>query len=199
MKKRVPIIVFAALCLPLPFLAFQFWHGDLGADPISKLLNDFGYIAFVLLAATLACTPLNTLFQLKWPLLLRKMIGDFCFFYASLHLLTYVIFDQGFDFPGIGKDVLKHKFIFLGMATWLLMLPLAVTSTNGWQKRLGFRNWKRLHRVVYVCGGLASFHFILRFKTPRAETLAWAATIAALLLIRLTRVLRRGSRVVDST
>jgi sulfoxide reductase heme-binding subunit YedZ len=198
MRKRLVPLAFVACCLPLPYLGFQFWRGDLGADPISKLLNDFGYTAFVLLAATLACTPAQLVFKLKWPILLRKLLGDFCFFYASLHLLTYVIFDQGFALDDIVKDVLKHKFIFLGMATWLLMLPLAVTSTQGWQKRLGFRKWKRLHRVVYLCGGLASVHFLLRFKTPRLETLAWMAAVAVLLLVRLVDFLRKRGRVIHS-
>jgi sulfoxide reductase heme-binding subunit YedZ len=87
--------------------------------------------------------------------------------------------------------MLKHKFLFLGFTAWLLMLPLAVTSTQGWQKRLGFRRWKRLHRVVYLCGGLASFHFLLRFKTPRFETVAWMAALGVLLLARVFEVFRR--------
>src|SRR5207302_9167878 len=109
---------------------------------------------------------------------------------------AYVVIDQGLDFRGIAKDVLKHKFIFLGMATWLLLLPLAITSTEGWKKRLGFRRWKRLHRVVYLAGGLAAFHFFLRFKTPRIETIVWMAVVAALLLVRLVRVARL--RMVES-
>jgi sulfoxide reductase heme-binding subunit YedZ len=200
MKKRLVPLAFAACCLPAAWFGLQFARGALGADPIAALLNDLGYTAFVLLVATLACTPLQIVAKLKWPLLLRKLLGDFCFFYASLHLLTYVVFDQGFNLDDIVKDVLKHKFIFLGMATWLLMLPLAVTSTKGWQKRLGFRRWKRLHRVVYLCGGLISFHFLLRFKTPRFETLAWMAVVAILLLVRVVETLRRRSaRMVQSS
>src|SRR5262249_59183091 len=118
-------------------------------------------------------------------------LGDFCFFYACLHLLTYLVIDQGLDLHGIVKDVLKNKFIFFGMATWLILLPLAVTSTEGWKKRLGFRRWKRLHRLVYFAGGLASFHFLLRFKTPPIETLAWMVGIAVLLLIRVIETARR--------
>src|SRR5206468_12625853 len=129
---------------------------------------------------------------------LRKLLGDFCFFYASLHLLTYAILDQGFSLGDIVKDVLKHKFIFLGIATWILLLPLAITSTQGWQKRPGFRRWKRLHRLVYLAGGLASFHFLLRFKTPRLETLAWMGVIGALLLVRAVEAARRRARVVES-
>jgi methionine sulfoxide reductase heme-binding subunit len=199
MKTRLVPIAFALCCTPALWIAAQFFRGELGRDPIAAILNDLGYVAFVLLASTLACTPLHIVAKLKWPLLVRKLLGDFCFFYATLHLLTYTVFDQGLNFSDIAKDVLKHKFIFLGMATWLLMLPLAITSTHGWQKRLGFRRWKRLHRVVYLCGGLAAVHFFLRFKTPRLETIAWLAVIAMLLLVRVLDVVRRRqARMVHS-
>jgi sulfoxide reductase heme-binding subunit YedZ len=191
LRKNLVRLAFAACCLPAAWLALQFKRDNLGANPIDALINDLGYIAFVLLMLTLSCTPLQIFFKLKWPLLLRKLLGDFCFFYASVHLLTYVIFDQGLVFADIVKDMLKHKFLFLGFTAWLLMLPLAVTSTQGWQKRLGFRRWKRLHRVVYLCGGLASFHFLLRFKTPRFETVAWMAALGVLLLARVFEVFRR--------
>jgi len=167
-------------------------------NPVEALLNDLGYTAFTLLALTLACTPAQQLLGWNWPVRIRKLLGDFCFFYASLHLLTYVAIDQGLDFRGIAADLLKHRFIFLGMATWLLLLPLAVTSTQGWQRRLGYRRWKRLHRIVYLAGGLASFHFLLRFKTPRLETLAWMTAIAALLAIRAVEAARRRARMVQS-
>ena len=198
MKKALLPVAFAACCLPLVWLAWQFVTGGLGANPIEALLNDLGYFAFVLLALTLACTPLQILLGWNWPIRIRKLLGDFCFFYACLHMLTYTVLDQGFDFRGIATDVLKNKFIFLGMATWLLLLPLAVTSTQGWQRRLGFRRWKRLHRVVYLAGGLASFHFLLRFKTPKVETLAWMGVICVLLLVRMVEAVRRRWRVVQS-
>ncbi|HEY2030113.1 MAG TPA: protein-methionine-sulfoxide reductase heme-binding subunit MsrQ [Myxococcales bacterium] len=199
MKKRLVPLAFAAACLPLVWLVVQYLRGGLGRNPIDEGINDLGYIAFVFLAMTLACTPLQIVFKLKWPILLRKLLGDFCFFYACLHLSTYVVLDQGLSLPDLVQDVLKHKFIFLGMAAWLLMLPLAVTSTSGWQKRLGFRRWKRLHRVVYLCGGLAALHFFLRFKTPRPETVVWACVIALLLAVRVVEVVRRQRvRMLDS-
>ncbi len=182
--------------MPALWLLVQFLTVGLGANPIEELLNGLGYIALVLLVLTLACTPAQIAFGWKWPLRLRKLLGDFCFTYASLHLLTYAGLDQGFSLADIVKDVLKHKFIFFGMSTWLLLLPLAVTSTQGWQKRLGFRRWKRLHRIVYLAGGLASFHFLLRFKTPRLETLLWMSVIALLLLMRAVEAARR--RVLES-
>jgi sulfoxide reductase heme-binding subunit YedZ len=189
---------FAICSAPLPWLAFQLLTRGLGANPVEALLDDLGYVAFVLLALTLACTPAQLLLGWSWPLRIRKLLGDFCFFYACLHMLTYTVIDQGFDLRGIAADVLKHKFIFLGMATWLLLLPLAVTSTQGWQRRLGFRRWKRLHRLVYLAGGLASFHFLLRFKTPRLETLAWMSAVAALLLVRAVVAVRRRAGMVQS-
>ncbi len=198
MRKALVPAAFAACCVPLLWLALQLAIGGLGANPVEALLNDLGYTAFTLLALTLACTPAQQLLGWNWPVRIRKLLGDFCFFYASLHLLTYVAIDQGLDFRGIAADLLKHRFIFLGMATWLLLLPLAVTSTQGWQRRLGYRRWKRLHRIVYLAGGLASFHFLLRFKTPRLETLAWMTAIAALLAIRAVEAARRRARMVQS-
>jgi sulfoxide reductase heme-binding subunit YedZ len=198
LKKVVVPAAFAACCLPLLWLAVELAIGGLGPNPIEELLNDLGYTAFVLLALTLACTPAQLLLGWSWPIRIRKLLGDFCFFYACLHLSTYVVLDQGLDFGGIVTDVLKHKFIFLGMATWLLLLPLAITSTQGWQRRLGFRRWKRLHRVVYLAGGLASFHFLLRFKTPKLETIAWMAVMAALLLVRVVEAARRRARMIQS-
>jgi sulfoxide reductase heme-binding subunit YedZ len=195
-RPNVVAMAFAACCVPALVIAIQAITTGFGADPIAVVLNDLGYIAFVLLALTLACTPAQIVFGWKWPIRIRKLLGDFCFVYACLHMLTYLAVDQGLDFPGIVKDVLKHKFIMLGMTTWLLLLPLAVTSTQGWQKRLGFRRWKRLHRLVYLAGGLASFHFLLRFKTPRIEPLLWMAAIAVLLLVRVVETARR--RVVQS-
>lgn len=189
-------LAFAACCVPALWLLVQFFTVGFGADPIAELLNDLGYIAFVLLVLTLACTPLRIVLGWSWPIRLRKLLGDFCFFYASLHLLTYVGLDQNFSLGDVARDVLKHKFILLGMSTWLLLLPLAITSTQGWQKRLGFRRWKRLHRLVYLAGGLASFHFLLRFKTPRIETLLWICVMAALLLVRIVEATRR--RMIES-
>lgn len=196
MKKWLVPLAFAAACGPAAFLAAQYFRGGLGANPVEALLNDLGYTAFVFLALTLACTPAQIVLGWKWPLRLRKLLGDFCFFYASLHLLTYLVLDQGLAIADIVKDVRKHKFILLGMTTWVLLLPLAVTSTGGWQKRLGFRRWKRLHRLVYLAGGLASVHFFLRFKTPRLETILWMSLVALLLLVRAVETARR--RMVQS-
>jgi sulfoxide reductase heme-binding subunit YedZ len=145
----------------------------------------------VLLLLCLACTPAQLVFKLKWPLLLRKLFGDFAFFYACLHLSTYVGVDQFFDWAEIGKDVAKRRFITVGMATWLVLLPLAVTSTRGWQRRLGFRRWKRLHRLVYLAGLGAVVHFLWRFKTAVGQPLLFCAALALLFAVRIFFALRR--------
>ena len=191
--------VFVGALAPLGAILLRGSRGELGANPIAQALNQLGLVALIFLVAALACTPLKTFFGWTWPIRLRRMLGLFGFFYGLLHVSTYTVLDQGFDFGAIAKDVLKHKFIFLGMGTWLLLLPLAITSTQGWQRRLGFRRWKRLHRLVYLAGGLASFHFLLRFKTPRFETLAWMGVIGALLLVRAVEAARRRARVVESS
>jgi sulfoxide reductase heme-binding subunit YedZ len=138
----------------------------------------------------LACTPAQILFKINWPIRLRRLLGDFCFFYACLHLLTYSVVDQGLDFGEIGKDIIKRPFITVGMTTFVLLLPLAVTSTQGWQRRLGFRRWKRLHRLVYLAGVLACVHFLWRFKTALREPLIWSGVVALLLGIRIISRLR---------
>jgi sulfoxide reductase heme-binding subunit YedZ len=188
-KWLVPA-AFAACLLPLAWLGVRFLRDDLGANPIAEVLNRLGLYAFVLLVLTLACTPAQILFKINWPIRIRKLLGDFCFFYACLHLLTYSGLDQGLDFREIGKDIVKRPFITVGMATWVLLLPLAVTSTQGWQKRLGFRNWKRLHRLVYLAGGLACVHFLWRFKTAMLDPLMWTGVVAFLLLVRIVRVVQ---------
>ena len=188
-KSLVPA-AFAACLLPLAWLGVRFLRDDLGANPISEVLNRLGLYAFVLLVLTLACTPAQILFKINWPVRIRKLLGDFCFFFACLHLLTYSGLDQGLDFGEIGKDIVKRPFITVGMATWVLLLPLAITSTQGWQKRLGFRNWKRLHRLVYLAGGLACVHFLWRFKTAMSEPLMWTGVVAFLLLVRIVRVVQ---------
>jgi sulfoxide reductase heme-binding subunit YedZ len=144
-----------------------------------------------MLLLCLACTPAQLVFKQKWPLLLRKLFGNFAFFYACVHLATYVGVDQFFDWAEIGKDVAKRRFITIGMATWLVLLPLAVTSTRGWQRRLGFRNWKRLHRLVYLAGVGALVHFLWRFKTAVREPLLFGAALAVLFAVRIVFVLRR--------
>lgn len=190
-RKALVPAAFVACLLPLAWLGSRWLRGGLGANPIAELENRLGFYALVMLLLSLACTPLQLVFRWKWPLLLRKLFGNYAFFYACLHLSTYVGLDQFFDWADIGRDLVKRKFITVGMATWLLLLPLAVTSTQGWQRRLTFRRWKRLHRLAYLAGVGALVHFIWRFKTLTPETSVYAAILAALLGARVVHWLRQ--------
>jgi len=184
-------LVFLGAASPLLWLASRAVRGALGPDPVAEILNRLGLYALVLLLCSLACTPLQLVLGWKWPLRVRRMLGLFAFFYASLHLTTYVAVDQGLDVASIGKDIVKRRFVTVGFAAWCCLFPLAVTSTQGWVKRLGFRRWKALHRLAYLAAVLAIFHFVWRFKTALLEPLIAGATLFVLLAIRL--IARRSS------
>ena len=182
--------VFAGALVPLAAIVMRGAQGRLGANPIAQALNQLGLGALIFLVMALACTPLKTLFGWTWPIRLRRMLGLFGFFYALLHVLTYSGLDQGLDWAEIWKDVTKRKFIFVGFAAFMLLIPLAATSTAGAVKRLGFARWKLLHRLAYVAPALGAIHFFLRVKKDVREPLAYAAVLGALLLIRLGVYLR---------
>jgi sulfoxide reductase heme-binding subunit YedZ len=184
-----PGVVVGAL-VPLAAIVVRGVRGELGANPIAQALNQLGLVALVLLVAALGCTPLKTLVGWSWPLRIRRLLGLLAFFYAALHLATYTGLDQVFAWAAIWKDVTKRKFIFVGFAAFVLLIPLAFTSTNGAVKRLGFARWKRLHRLAYVAPALGVLHFFWRVKKDASEPLAYGAVVACLLAIRLVALLR---------
>ena len=186
--------VFVGSLVPLAAILAAAGRGTLGADPIAQVLNELGLLALVFLVAALVCTPMKTLLGWTWPIRLRRMLGLFAFFYASLHLLTYAALDQGLDWSAIWDDVTKRKFIFVGFATFVLLVPLAVTSTNASVRRLGYARWKQLHRLAYVAPILAVVHFVWRVKKDVREPVAYAIVLAALLLVRLAGQLGAGGR-----
>ena len=171
--------------VPLGVIAWRGVHGDLGADPIAEILNNLGLVALVLLVASLACTPARALAGWAWPIRIRRLLGLLAFAYACLHVVTYAAVDQEGNVRAIVADVLKRRFIFVGAATFLLLVPLALTSTAGWVRRLGFRRWKRLHRLAYVAGGLGIVHFVWRVKADLAEPLVYGLVVLVLLAARL--------------
>jgi sulfoxide reductase heme-binding subunit YedZ len=177
--------LFVGSLTPLVVLIVHGVSGELGANPIGEALNQLGLLALIFVVAALACTPLKTFFGWTWPLRVRRMIGVFGFFYAALHMSTYVGLDQVFDWAAIYADVTKRKFIFVGFAAFVLLIPLAVTSTNAAVKRLGFVRWKRLHRLAYVAPVLAVIHFTWRVKKDVREPMIYAAVLATLLLVRV--------------
>jgi sulfoxide reductase heme-binding subunit YedZ len=148
-------------------------------------LNQLGLIALVFLVAALGCTPLKAMFGWTWPMRIRRMLGLFAFFYALLHVITYTVLDQGLDWRAIVDDIVKRKFIFFGFSTFVLLIPLAATSTNSALRRLGYVRWKQLHRLAYLAPALAVLHFIWRVKLDVREPVAYGLVLAALLSVRL--------------
>lgn len=179
-------LVFVA-CLG-PFLqlvagAFEQVYGansPLGANPVERVTHETGLSTLVLLLVTLSITPLRKITGLHWLIQYRRMIGLFAFFYGCLHLMTYLVLDQSFNLAAMAHDVTKRPFIFAGTTSFLLMVPLAVTSTQGWIRRLGKR-WQKLHRLVYFSAAAGAFHFIWLVKKDIREPLFYASILAALL------------------
>ena len=169
-------------------------NGDLGANPIAEAMNRLGFWTLTLLLATLAPTPIQIVTGWKWPLRLRRMLGLETFLYVCLHFAVYLGVDQFFDLRAIGKDIVQRKFITVGFAAFLLLIPLAITSTDGMVRRLGFARWKRLHRVIYLAAVLGVIHFVWRVKSDLRQPLIFAAVLALLLTIRATRAALPKSR-----
>lgn len=187
--------VFLGGLVPLAYLALRARMGELGANPIAQVENELGMTALVFLVAVLACTPAKRLLGWTWQMRIRRQLGLFTFFYASLHFLTYLTLDQFFDWGSIVADIAERPFITVGVLALLLMVPMAITSTNGWVRRLGYQRWLRLHQVVYLVGGLAALHFIWRVKIDLNQPLTYAAIVGALLAVRLAFWVRK--RAVD--
>ena len=181
-----------ALCLvPLARLVYGGFANSLGANPIETITRSTGWWTLFLLMVTLAVTPLRRWSGANWLLRLRRMFGLFAFFYASVHFMTFVWFDHWFEVAEILKDVVKRPFVTVGFAAYLLLLPLAATSTNGMVRRLG-RNWQRLHRLIYVIATLGVVHFWWLVKRDVTEPLLFALVLAVLLGVRLFRRAREA-------
>jgi sulfoxide reductase heme-binding subunit YedZ len=175
----------AAGLAPLAKLGIDAATGGLGANPIAEALNRLGFWTLVFLTLALAASPAHDWLGLSWPVRLRRTLGLLAFGYASLHLATYAGVDQFFDWGAILADVTKRKFIAVGFATFLLLAPLAITSTDAWVRRLGFRRWKALHRLVYAAALGGVLHFVWRVKVDLREPLWFAGALAFLVLLRL--------------
>jgi sulfoxide reductase heme-binding subunit YedZ len=183
--RLLKVATFAAASLPLAKIVADGLLGRLGANPIEAVLNRLGFWTLTLLTASLAATPAHDLLGLSWPVRLRRMLGLFAFSYATLHLCWYVGVDQFFDLDVLARDVAKRKFMAVGFAAWLLLVPLAVTSTDAWVRRLGFARWKRLHRLVYVAALLGVVHFVWRVKADLRRPAIFLVVLGALLAARL--------------
>ena len=176
---------------PIVWLLYRFWTGTLGANPISFVTNTLGDWTLRILLASVAMTPLRTLFGLSWPATLRRLLGLFAFFYALLHFSVWFVLDHFFDWPEMGTDILKRPYITVGMTALIILVPLAVTSTSGMIRRLGGANWRRLHRLVYASAAAAILHFLWLAKVGRTDQYVYAAILAVLLGVRVVGAARR--------
>jgi sulfoxide reductase heme-binding subunit YedZ len=181
-----PLVVLLAL-LPLVLLVLAALHNTLGPDPVSRLEKHTGIWALRLLLLTLAITPLRRLTGWNWLIRYRRMLGLFAFFYASVHLTVYLVIDLGGFWSQIFTEIAKKPYITVGFAAWMLLIPLALTSTRGMMRRLG-RRWGQLHKLVYLIGMLAILHYLWQVKFGQTiavrQPVVYAAILAVLLLAR---------------
>jgi len=185
------IVVFINALVPLLLLAIDASRGWLGANPIEFFLRTTGVLTLLFLFVTLSITPLRKLFGWNQLIKFRRMLGLFAFFYGCVHLTTYSVFDKSINLPAIAADVLQRPFIAVGMIAFLMLIPLAITSTNKMIKRLGGKNWALLHRLTYLAAVLGVIHFWMIVKSDIFYPAIFAVSVAVVLLIRLVPNRRR--------
>lgn len=200
MIRLIKILVFITCLVPLGILAWKFfgphptdmstWGVGLGANPIEALEHGFGDWTLRFLLITLAITPLRQLLRVPSLIKFRRMLGLFAFFYACLHFATYIGLDKFFNVHEIFADVLKRKYITVGFAGFVLLVPLAVTSTAGWIRRLGGKRWRALHRLIYFAAIAGVIHYLWLVKADIRKPLEYAAILAVLLAYRIIMWLR---------
>lgn len=187
-------LVFCLCLLPLALLvsrAFGF-GGTLGANPVERILHSLGLWGLRFLVITLAITPARQLFKANWLIQLRRMVGLFAFSYVLLHFLTWLILDQSLYWAGILVDIAKRPYITIGFVAFLLLIPLAVTSTHAMMRRLG-RRWQKLHRLIYLIALLGVWHFFWQVKKDISEPLTYLAIVLALLGWRAWKARQRAA------
>jgi sulfoxide reductase heme-binding subunit YedZ len=195
MRKLQKPAVFAACLIPFAWLLTRAYSGRLSVNPIEDITLTTGIWTLRFLVVTLAITPVRRITGWNRLVQYRRMLGLFTFFYAVLHVSTYIVLDLFFAWDLILKDIAKRPFITAGMVAFVSMIPLALTSTKGWIRRLG-RRWQLLHRLVYVTGAAAAVHYLWKVKVAIGSPVYYAAIIAALLLFRVAWAMRTRRRAV---
>jgi methionine sulfoxide reductase heme-binding subunit len=185
--------LFVACLVPLAYVGWKFATDRLGANPIRELEIETGLWTLRLLAATLAITPIRRAFGWNWLVKYRRMLGLFTFAYACVHLSMWAGVDWFFAWGDMWAEIVKHKYILIGMATWLILLPLALTSTKGWVRRLGKR-WTTLHRLVYLAAITGTVHYLWAVKKDTFYPLVYLAVFAMLLAYRVLAASRKRGR-----
>jgi methionine sulfoxide reductase heme-binding subunit len=194
-------VVFLLCLLPLAALGWRALHGELTANPIEFITHATGDWTLRFLVFTLCVTPFRKILHLPELIRFRRMLGLFAFFYGCLHFTTYIWLDKFFDLSEMWKDIVKRKYITVGFTAFLLLIPLAVTSTAGWIRRLGGKRWQMLHRLIYFSAALGVIHYYWMVKSAVIRPLTYGAIVAVLLLWRLFNALskKRDLRVQAST
>jgi methionine sulfoxide reductase heme-binding subunit len=192
-SRRGPLLqaaVHVGALVPLALLIWAGLHGNLTANPIQAVTARTGKAALVLLLLSLACTPASTIFGLRRALRWRRPLGMYAFLYVSLHFLTFAVLDYGLDLGLLRQVIFEKRYALAGFAAGLLLVPLAITATRGWMRRLG-KNWKRLHRLVYLAAALAVVHYVWLVKSDTRVPWLYGAILVTLLLLRV-RPVKRG-------
>ena len=182
--------VFLLCLVPFLHLAWRAWHQNLGANPVEEISEATGIWTLNFLVITLAVTPVRRIANQPWLVRFRRMFGLFAFFYACLHFTAYIWLDQNFDLAATLKDVAKRPFITAGFTAFVLLIPLALTSTTGWIRRLGGARWQMLHRLIYVAGIAGGVHYYWKVKSDVRQPVLYLSIIALLLAFRLVTKLR---------
>ena len=183
-------LVFALMATPLAWLVYQALTGGLGANPIEAINRFLGDWALRMLLVVLAATPLKIMFGWVWPVRMRRMLGLWSFVYVALHITNYVAIDQFFAWGDIWQDILKRKFITVGMVAFVILTALAATSWNGAIRRIGAKSWKKLHKLVYFAAVMGCLHYIWMVKADLRDPLIHLAILGALLGVRVYHQLR---------
>ena len=183
--KLVKVIAHVLCLLPFVRLIFCFYTNDLTANPVEFITHSTGTWALAILLISLAITPLRKMKKLNWLISLRRMIGLYSFFYASLHFLTYLVFDLNFNFSSVAKDITKRPFITIGFAAFLLLLPLAITSNKFSIRKLTGKRWNQLHRLVYPAAILGVVHFYWLVKSDVRQPVIYGVILILLFGVRL--------------
>ncbi|MEP6643400.1 MAG: protein-methionine-sulfoxide reductase heme-binding subunit MsrQ [Acidobacteriaceae bacterium] len=183
--RWLKVVVFVTCLLPAARLAWRAYHGALGANPIEVITHSTGDWTLIFLLITLSITPLRQLLGQPWLIRFRRMFGLFAFFYVCLHFTTYIWLDKFFDLHEILKDVAKRRFITVGFAAFVMLIPLAITSTAGWIRRLGGKRWRALHRLIYFSAIAGVIHYLWLVKADKHKPLEYGAVLAILLGYRV--------------
>jgi sulfoxide reductase heme-binding subunit YedZ len=190
-RRVLKPVVFLGCLAPFLWLAYNTVWGSLGVNPVETITNETGIWTLRLLVATIAITPIRWVTGWNPIINFRRMIGLFAFFYATVHFLIYFVLDRSLMLDGLWEDIVLRPYITVGFAAFVLMIPLALTSTRGWIRRMGGRRWNLLHKLVYASAVLGALHYVWKVKLDVTNPMIYAAIVVVLLVWRVVRAFGR--------